>query len=147
MPTFWYDRSALVTGATGLIGSWLVRALLDRGARVSVLLRDPDPLSQLARSGDLQRCFTVNGTLEEFWEVERAINDHEIDTVFHLGAQTIVGAADRFPLRTFEANIRGTYNLLEAVRLHSTLVRKVVVASRIKPTERNPCSPTRKICR
>jgi CDP-glucose 4,6-dehydratase len=71
----------------------------------------------------------VQGHLEDFWALERAINEHEIDTVFHLGAQPIVGAARRFPLQTFEANIRGTYNLLEACRLHQDLVKCLVIAS------------------
>jgi len=125
----WNSRRVLVTGATGIIGSWLVRELLARGAHVVTLVRDADPESELFRSGDIQRVSVVNGTLEDFWTVERAINESEIDTVFHLGAQTIVGTAYRFPLGTFEANIRGTYNLLEACRLHDDLVERVVVAS------------------
>ena len=67
--------------------------------------------------------------MENFASVERAINEHEIDTVFHLGAQTIVGTALRSPLSTFESNIRGSYNLLEACRRHSSLVKRIVVAS------------------
>ncbi len=141
MLNFWSDRPVLVTGATGMIGSWLVKALLRRGARVAILLRDPDPQSELIRSHDIDRTTTVNGVLEEFWEVERAINDHEIDTVFHLGAQTIVGAAHRFPLPTFESNIRGSYNVLEASRIHANLVRKIIVASSDKAYGTQPVLP------
>ncbi|MGI8710737.1 MAG: GDP-mannose 4,6-dehydratase, partial [Acidimicrobiales bacterium] len=77
----------------------------------------------------IQQCAVISGELENFWTLERAINRHEIDTVFHLGAQPIVDMAHRFPLQTFEANIRGTYNLLEVCRIHRQLVNRVVIAS------------------
>lgn len=125
----WKEHRVFVTGATGFIGSWLVRHLLEQGAYVVVLIRDWDPQSQLIRSGDVQRTRVVNGPLEDYAVLERAINEHETDTVFHLGAQTLVGTALRSPLSTFESNIRGTYNLLEACRVHSGIVQRVVVAS------------------
>jgi CDP-glucose 4,6-dehydratase len=106
-----------------------VKALLDRGAAVTALVRDPDPQSEFYRSGDYQRCSIVSGRLEDFWTLERAINEPEIQTVFHLAAQAIVGVAHRFPWQTFEANVRGTYNLMEACRLHAGLVEQVVIAS------------------
>jgi len=126
---FWRDRRVLVTGATGVVGAWLVKALLDRGAAVTALVRDPDPQSEFYRSGDDRRCSIVSGRLEDFWTLERAINEREIQTVFHLAAQAIVGVAHRFPWQTFEANVRGTYNLMEACRLHAGLVQQVVIAS------------------
>jgi len=119
----------LVTGATGLIGGWLVRRLLELGAGVVIFVRDWDPQSELIRSGIVNQTTVVNGRLEDYASVERAINQYEIDTVFHLGAQTIVGTALRSPLETFESNIRGTYHLLEACRVHRDLVQRVVVAS------------------
>jgi len=125
----WRDKRVLVTGATGLVGSWLVNELLRRRAAVVALIRDFDPQSELIRSGCIQRCSVVSGRLESYATVERAINEHEPDTVFHLGAQTIVGVANRSPLPTFEANIRGTYNLLEACRRHRELVQRILVAS------------------
>ena len=125
----WAANRVLVTGATGMVGSWLVKELLERGAQVVVLVRDVDPQSELYRSGDAERVTVVNGRLEEYGTLERAINEHEIETVFHLGAQTTVGAAFRSPLSTFEANVRGTYNLLEACRVHSDTVKAIVVAS------------------
>lgn len=118
-----------MTGATGLIGSWLTRELLQRGAQVTVLVRDWDPQSELIRSGEIRRTTVVSGALEDFATVLRAINEHDTDTVFHLGAQTIVGAAKREPLATLEANVRGTYNLLEACRQQPDLVQRVLVAS------------------
>ncbi len=126
---FWKERRVFVTGATGFVGSWLVRALLTRGAVVTALVRDLDPQSQLYYSGDFQQLTFVNGELENFLTLERALNEYEIETVFHLGAQTLVGPAYRSPLPTFESNIRGTYNLLEACRRHSPQIQQIVVAS------------------
>jgi CDP-glucose 4,6-dehydratase len=127
--TFWNDRRVFVTGATGMVGYWLVKDLLAAGARVVALVRDPDPQSGFYRSGDYRRVSLVQGQLEDYSTLERAINDHEIETVFHLAAQPIVSVAHRCPLPTFEANIRGTYNLLEACRVLSGLVKRVVIAS------------------
>lgn len=141
--TLWKDRRILVTGATGIIGSWLVKEMLAQSAHVVALVRDADPLAELYRSGDIRRVAVVNGMLENFWTVERAINEHEIDTVFHLGAQAIVGTAHRFPLSTFESNVRGTYNLLEACRIHSGIVHRVVVASSDKVYGEQPSLPYR----
>lgn len=126
---FWNDRRVFVTGATGMVGYWLVKDLLAAGARVVALVRDPDPQSGFFRSGDYRQVSLVQGNIEDFASMERALNDHEIDTVFHLAAQPIVSVAHRYPLPTFEANIRGTYNLLEACRVHSGLVKRVVIAS------------------
>jgi CDP-glucose 4,6-dehydratase len=125
----WAGRRVFVTGATGIVGSWLVRRLLDEDAVVVTLIHDWDPQSELMRSGDVSRTHVVNGGLEDITAVERAVNLHETDTVIHLGAQTLVGTANRNPLPTFEANIRGTYNLLEVCRIHRDLVKSVVVAS------------------
>lgn len=129
MSGFWLGKRVLVTGATGLVGTRLVKALLKSGAYMVALVRDWDPQSDLIRSGDIHKVSVVTGALEDYAAVERAINEQEVDTVFHLGAQTIVGTAYRSPLPTFEANIRGTYNLLEACRVHTNLVERVVIAS------------------
>lgn len=125
----WTDRRVFVTGATGMVGSWLVKELLAEGAYVVVLVLDHDPQSELVRSGDVEHCAVVNGNLEDFRALERAINLHEIDSVFHLGAQTIVEVAHRYPLATWETNVRGSYNLLEACRTHGSLVDRIVIAS------------------
>jgi CDP-glucose 4,6-dehydratase len=125
----WEDRRVLVTGATGIVGSWLVKELLAARSTVVVLVRDADPQSELVRSGDIRRTVVVNGELEDERVVQRAVNEHEVDTIFHLGAQTLVGVAHRSPVPTLEANVRGTYLLLEAARRHPDLVRAVVIAS------------------
>lgn len=125
----WQRRRVLVTGATGFVGSWLVRRLLECNAEVVALVRDWDPQSQLIRSRDINQVRVVNGALEDYATLERTINEHEPDTVFHLGAQTLVGTALRNPLPTFESNIRGTFNLLEACRAHKDIVKSIIVAS------------------
>jgi CDP-glucose 4,6-dehydratase len=127
-PTFWRDRPTLVTGGTGLVGSWLVRRLLDGGADVVCLVRDWVPQSELARSHLIERVKVVRGDVRDQALLERALGEHEIDTVFHLAAQTIVGIANRNPISTFESNITGTWCVLEASR-RSPKVRQIVVAS------------------
>jgi CDP-glucose 4,6-dehydratase len=125
----WAERRVLVTGASGMVGSWLTQFLVDAGAHVVALVPDWDPQSMLIRSGLVQRVNVVNGRLEDYDGVERAINAHDVDTVFHLGAQTIVGTAHRSPRQTFEANIQGTWNVLDACRTLNGLVQRIVVAS------------------
>jgi CDP-glucose 4,6-dehydratase len=127
--SFWDSRNVFVTGATGLLGSWLVEELLDRGANVTCLIRDWVPRSKLVEDELLVRTNIVRGELEDHAVLVRALNEYEIDTVFHLGAQTIVGTSSRSPLSTFEANIRGTWNLLEACKVCSKRVGRVLVAS------------------
>lgn len=126
---YWSDKRVLVTGATGMVGSWLTRRLVDEGAHVVVLVRDADPQSELLRSGTINRTTVVNGRLEDYDTVERSVNEHDVDTILHLGAQTIVGTAFRSPMQTLQANVAGTWNILEAARVHPELVHRVVVAS------------------
>jgi CDP-glucose 4,6-dehydratase len=125
----WRGRSVLVTGASGLLGATLVEELLERGAAVTCLVRDWVPRSRLVADGMLERATLVRGELQDLELVSRALNEHEVEVVFHLGAQTIVGTANRSPLSTFESNVRGTWVLLEACRGLPTLVKRVVVAS------------------
>ena len=125
---FWRDRPVFVTGATGLVGAWLTRALVDAGADVVCMVRDWVPQSELVRSRTMERVKTVRGDICDREALERAIGEYEIDTVIHLAAQTIVGIANRNPVSTFESNIRGTWNLLEACR-RSPVVKSIVVAS------------------
>lgn len=129
MRNFWCDRSVFVTGCTGLLGSWLVADLVQRGARVTGLVRDLVPHSRLYMEDWHQRINIVRGCVEDLPALERAINEYEIDTVFHLAAQTIVGVANREPLATFETNIKGTWNILEACRKVGGVSRIVVASS------------------
>jgi CDP-glucose 4,6-dehydratase len=128
----WRDKSILVTGAQGFIGSWLVSRMLEEGARVVVLRRDIPAESRFGIEGLEERCDVVLGDLVDYESLVRALNEYEVKAVFHLGAQTIVGTANRSPLSTYETNIRGTYLLLEACRAVGVVgdgIERVVVAS------------------
>lgn len=125
---FWLDRPVFVTGATGLLGSWLTSTLVGLRAKVVVLVRDWVPESEFVQNGSVSRTTVIRGDLEDSELLERVLNEYEIATLFHLAAQTIVGTANRGPISTFESNIQGTWCLLEAAR-RSPLVKQVVVAS------------------
>ena len=126
--SFWRDRPVFVTGASGLLGSWLVRHLLAAEADVVALVRDWVPRSELAASGLMDRVRIVRGDVRDQETMERALGEYEIATVFHLAAQTIVGVANRNPISTLDTNIRGTWAVLEACRRTPT-VQQVVTAS------------------
>jgi CDP-glucose 4,6-dehydratase len=126
---FWQDRRVFVTGASGLVGSWTVRALLERGAHVVALMRDQVAGSELVRSGLVGRCDVVRGAVEDVAVVERSLAEYEVQTVLHLAAQTIVGIAHRSPLSTFESNIKGTWCVLEAARRCGTRPQVIVASS------------------
>ncbi|MDQ3820824.1 MAG: GDP-mannose 4,6-dehydratase [Acidobacteriota bacterium] len=125
---FWLDRPVFVTGATGLIGGWLVNRLLDAGADVVCLVRDWVPQSELVRTRAVELVKVVRGDVADRETLERALGEYEIDTVIHLAAQTIVGIANRNPVSTFETNVAGTWTLLEACR-RSPAVKQIIVAS------------------
>jgi len=125
---FWRDRLTFVTGGTGLVGTALVKRLVEAGADVVCLVRDWVPQSELVRSGAIERLKVVRGDVCNQQTLERALGEYEIDTVIHLAAQTLVGIANRNPVSTFEANIQGTWALLEACR-RSPMVKQIVLAS------------------
>jgi CDP-glucose 4,6-dehydratase len=125
---FWLDRPTLITGATGLVGGWLVKRLLGAKADVVCLIRDRVPQSELTRTGLATRVKVVQGDVQDQALLERVLGEYEIDTVIHLAAQTIVPIANRNPVSTFASNIGGTWSLLEASR-RSPLVKQIVVAS------------------
>jgi CDP-glucose 4,6-dehydratase len=128
MNSFWRDRSVFVTGGTGLLGSWLVKQLIESGSNVVCLVRDWVPQSELVRSRRIEQVNTVRGDIIDRDLIERALGEYEVEVVFHLAAQTIVGIANRNPVSTFSTNIEGTWNLLEACR-RSPKVASIVVAS------------------
>jgi CDP-glucose 4,6-dehydratase len=126
--SFWLDRRTFVTGGTGLVGSWLVQRLVEAGADVICLVRDWVPQSELVRSHGIERVKVVRGDIRDRELLERILGEYEIDTVFHLAAQTIVTIANLNPISTFETNIGGTWNLLEACR-RSPRLKQIVIAS------------------
>ncbi|MCS7054730.1 MAG: GDP-mannose 4,6-dehydratase [Thermoflexales bacterium] len=140
MSNFWQDRPVLVTGATGLLGGWLVKRLVAYQADVVCLVRDWVPQCELARQGLFERVKVVRGDVRDQALLERALGEYEIVTVMHLAAQTIVGVANRNPVSTFETNIQGTWALLEACR-RSPTVQQIVVASSDKAYGDQPNLP------
>ena len=129
MADFWKWRNVFITGCSGFLGYWLTEHLVSRGACVVGLVRDAVPQSSFFRFKLAERITVVRGEVENYPLLERILNEYEIDTVFHLAAQPIVGTANRGSLSTFETNIKGTWNLLEACRRTHPLVKRIVVAS------------------
>ena len=127
--SFWKDRKVLVTGCTGFLGSWLTTELITLGADIVGLVRDGVWRSPFYLNGCGDRINVVRGSVEDLAAVERAVNEYEVDTVFHLAAQAIVGVANGNPLSTFETNIKGTWVLLEACRRCPTVTRIVIASS------------------
>ncbi len=125
---FWKDRPTLVTGCTGMLGSWLTRTLVDLGADVVGLVRDWVPRSELVRSGTIEQIRVVRGDVRDENLVNRLFSEYEVDTCFHLAAQTTVNIANKMPVPTLETNVRGTWNILEAARLW-TGTNRVIIAS------------------
>ncbi|MBI5224905.1 GDP-mannose 4,6-dehydratase [Candidatus Micrarchaeota archaeon] len=125
---YWIDKNVFITGATGFLGSSLTQMLVTNGANVVALVRDGVPKSDFYLSGVYRQVISVHGKLEDLTVIKRSLNEYDIEHIFHLGAQTQVVTANRSPLDTFESNIMGTWNVLEAARL-SSLVKGLVVAS------------------
>jgi len=126
--SYWKNKNVYVTGCTGLLGSWLVKDLIGNGANVTGLIRDWVPRSNLILQDSINQINTVRGDINDYFLMERILNEYEIDTVFHLAAQTIVSIANRNPISTFETNIKGTWNILEACRRNPT-VKRIIIAS------------------
>ena len=142
MTSFWQDRRVFITGASGLVGGWLVEALLMQGADIVILLRDWVPGSRLITSHLLEKTTIVRGDLSNCQNLERILAEYEIASVIHLAAQTIVPIANKNPLSTFESNIAGTWNLLEACRQIRS-IESIVVASSDKAYGDAPKLPYR----
>jgi CDP-glucose 4,6-dehydratase len=129
LPSTWAGTRVLFTGAQGFIGSWVAERLLDEGAEVLVLDRPPAELSRFRLHGLHDRCTAVPAALDDPASLHDALDEHGVEAVFHLAATAIVGSATQSPLRTFEVNVRGTWNLLEACRVAGEPPQRVVVAS------------------
>ena len=130
-PDFWKGKNVFITGAKGFIGSWLTKTLVEEGARVVILVRDEHPKEKLPYLEESYSRLSgiVWGDITNYGVIERIFNEYEIDTCFHLAAQAIVGVANRAPLSTYESNIKGTWNILEAARNSQALKRLVIASS------------------
>ncbi len=123
----WKDKNVFVTGGNGFVGSWLVSELVKKEANVTCIVRDPVKGSNLEFLGVADQVNTVKGSIEDYNAVEKAMRETGAEVCFHLAAQAIVGVANKSPLPTFETNIKGTWNVLEACRQLG--VKRTVVAS------------------
>ncbi|MFH2106769.1 MAG: GDP-mannose 4,6-dehydratase [Candidatus Micrarchaeota archaeon] len=126
---YFNGKKVLITGSTGFIGSWLVKSLLEKKADIVCVSRDYVPKSMFFEEGLSENVTVAHGDLEDFHTIERVVNEYFPEVVIHLGAQTIVGTANNSPLGTFNSNIKGTWNVLEACRLHDKHIKSIVVAS------------------
>ena len=129
MTSFWKERSCFVSGATGFVGANLAERLAAEGAHVVCLQRDETQPNSLDLLGLRQKLTVVHGSVDDLAAMSRILNEYEVESVFHLAAQALVGAANRSPVSTFESNVRGTYMLLEACRQNPTVGRAVVASS------------------
>ena len=125
---FWQNKNVFITGGNGFLGSWLVKELLEKEANIIVLIYEEDPRSNFYKWELDKKVIKIKGQIEDYNLLKSIINKYEIATVFHLAAQPLVTIALRDPLHTFESNIRGTYNLLEACR-NSQFIKEIVIAS------------------
>lgn len=124
----WRGKSVLVTGCTGLLGSWMTHRLLAEGAHVVGLIRDSVPRSHLFAANAEQQLVRVHGDVRDQKLMERVIGEYEVEVVLHLAAQALVGVANRNPAETFDVNIKGTWSVLESARRIGG-VKAVIVAS------------------
>jgi CDP-glucose 4,6-dehydratase len=125
----WKNRNVLITGATGFLGTWLSKDLIDRGANVIALVRDDIPNMPMRTMGIYDKlAAAVDGDITDYQSTKRVFSEYEIDTCFHLAAQTIVGVAKNNPTNTFKVNILGSWNIFEAARTTEQL-KSIVIAS------------------
>jgi len=128
MAGFWDGKKVFVTGAFGFLGSWLTMELINRKAEVTALMLDRVPDSNLFLTGAASKVRVVSGDIVNYEDMLRVFNEFEIECCFHLAAQPLVTVANRNPLSTFNSNIKGTWNILEAAR-NSRLLKGMTVAS------------------
>ena len=126
---YWEDRKVFVTGATGLVGGWLIKKLIELNSDVVVLIRDFVPNSTFMKQKFFEKVTVINGDLSDSVFLRRVLNEYEVTNIIHLASQTTVPIANRSPISTYESNIRGTWNLLEASNFEKKIIKSVVIAS------------------
>lgn len=129
--SFWQGRPILVTGASGFVGSHLVSHLISKKSKVVTF-------SKKGSNPQLQVQNEV-GSIEDFKKLNDMIKKSKINTIFHLAAQPIVEVGQSNPIKTFEVNIKGTWNILEAARENN--VQKIIIASTVHVYGDNPKVP------
>ena len=130
MSTFWIDRPTFVTGGTGLLGRWLVKRLVEVGARVICLVRKRRSKAEFANAGLPAQTQQVDGDIRDQALLERIIGDRNVRTIMHIAAKAIVTDAIADPVPTLSVNIEGTWSLLEACRRNNPGVKVVFAGTR-----------------
>ncbi|HPT39956.1 MAG TPA: GDP-mannose 4,6-dehydratase [Candidatus Omnitrophota bacterium] len=125
---FWEQKRVLVTGFEGFLGSNLTKALLQEKAKVIGLDIKTFRKETILDIRDYKRIAVYKGNVANRNLIRSILRRHSIDVVFHLAAEAIVSRSYKNPLKAFESNIAGTWELLEAVRQHPK-IEAVVVAS------------------
>src|SRR3989344_1557381 len=128
MENFWKNKRVFVTGANGFLGSHLIKALVGKGVRPFALVYEENPGSVFEQENLAEKSHVIRGDVRDLSLLRRIFRERQIDVVFHLAAQAIVDQAINDPLGTFETNIQGTWNILEAAKDYGKVL-KIVVAS------------------
>jgi len=126
---FWHGKNVLITGINGFIGGNLCKALLDKGANIFGLIRNHSKNTFLFYENLSNNIVLIEGELIDKELLCRIISEEQINVIFHLAAQVEVGIGMLNPYLTFETNVRGTYTLLESIRLYKENIEAVVIAS------------------
>lgn len=129
MAAFWKNKNVFITGGNGFLGSHLVKELIKHGAKPVVLIYEENPHGLFETEEMAKHATVVRGDIRNLALLDEMLRWHKIDTVFHLAAQAIVDQAIDDPLDTFEANIQGTWNILEACKRNPTVARIIVASS------------------
>lgn len=127
-PSFWKGRRVLVTGANGFIPAWLIETILGYGAEVVGFDRSPAGALDL-HPGVKDRVTLVLGDLTDQPKLEAILDEHQIQTLIHLAAQSSISISRGSPVPAFESNIRGTWTVLDAARAYGKLDTIAVASS------------------
>ncbi|MDD5348396.1 MAG: GDP-mannose 4,6-dehydratase, partial [Candidatus Omnitrophica bacterium] len=125
---FWEGKRVLVTGYEGFLGSWLTRFLLERRAQVAGLDIRVRRKETILTRDEVRKVSIFKGSVEDAKLIERILLTRRIEFIFHLAAWAIVGECLRKPALAISANVRGTWNMLEAAR-NNTMIKGLVIAS------------------
>ncbi len=130
MNNFWRDKKVIVTGANGFLGSHLTIALLKKGSKVTGVIKVSPKYTYLntaLKELSNPKLKIIKSDIVNLKAVRKIFKAFKPDICLHVAAQPIVGLANKTPLPTFEANIKGTWNMLEVTR--ELKVKALVVAS------------------
>ena len=128
MNDFWNGVNVLITGITGFVGGNIAKKLVELGANVHGLVRTSAYNSHLFFENTNKNVALIDGEICDLNLLSRIISEEQINVIFHLAAQVEIGVGLKSPYITYETNVRGTYTLLESVRIYPDTVQAIVVA-------------------